>query len=187
MLLMYLILLGGEGEEEKKKIAELYEKYKYDCLYTALKITRNQDTAEDAVHDAFISVIRNKEKTLHLSNKEFRSLILVVVKNKCIDIMRKRKYISDVPLDDLADELDSGSEAVDMTVIQQEQFQLMIKYLSQTDEISRTILQMKYVNSMSYKQISEELGMNVKQVENYLTRAKTKVRKLLEKDFKGDE
>ena len=187
MLLMYLILLGGESEEDKKKIAELYEKYKYDCLHTALKITRSQDIAEDALHDAFISVINHKEKILQLSNKEFRSMILVVVKNKCIDIMRKRKYISDIPLDDLADELDSGGTAVDMSVIQQEQFQMMINYLSQIDEVSRTVLQMKYVNSMSYRQIGEELGMSAKQVENYLTRAKTKVRRLLEKDFKGDE
>lgn len=46
---------------------------------------------------------------------------------------------------------------------------------------------MKYILSMSYKEIGEELGMTPKHVDTRIMRAKEKVRRLMEKDVKKNE
>lgn len=60
MLILYLSML--ETTHEKSKMAELYSLHKYASLHVALSITHDQRMAEDAVHDAFIQVIKNKDK-----------------------------------------------------------------------------------------------------------------------------
>jgi RNA polymerase sigma-70 factor (ECF subfamily) len=54
------------SERERVRIADIYEKYRYTCLYIAMKITNNKQNAEDAVEDAFIEIIKRKEKILAL-------------------------------------------------------------------------------------------------------------------------
>ncbi len=59
--------------------------------------------------------------------------------------------------------------------------------MNSIDEISKQVLIMKYIQSMSYKEIGEELGMTPKHVDTRIMRAKEKVRKLMEKDAKHKE
>lgn len=59
--------------------------------------------------------------------------------------------------------------------------------MNSIDEISKQVLLMKYILSMSYKEIGEELGMTPKHVDTRIVRAKKKVRKLMEKDVKNNE
>lgn len=54
MLMIYLAML--EGEQDKLKMTELYEEFRYDCLHVALKITNNMAMSEDAVHNAILGV-----------------------------------------------------------------------------------------------------------------------------------
>lgn len=180
MLMIYLAML--DGEQDKKKMTELYEEFRYDCLHVALKITNNQAMAEDAVHDAFLAVIKHKEKMFALTRRDFRRKIVIIVKNKCIDLLRKNEHISFTSIDDIAHELDSGEPPVDVQVISQEDFKRMAKYISEIDQTSRLVLQMKYVQDLSYKEIGEVLGMTPKHVDTRIMRAKRKVRTLMEQE-----
>jgi RNA polymerase sigma-70 factor (ECF subfamily) len=178
--MIYLAML--EDEQDKIKMTELYEEFRYDCLHVALKITHNMAMAEDAVHDAFLSVIKHKEEMFTLSRRDFRKRIVIITKNKCIDLIRKNEPISSIPIDDMEYELRSDDLPVDIQVISQEDYKRISKYISEIDEISRLVLQMKYVQGLSYKEIGEALGMTPKHVDTRIMRAKQKVRKLMEQE-----
>ncbi len=107
ILPIYLAML--EDEQDKKKITELYEEFLYACLHVALKITNNITMAEDAV----LSVIKHKEEMFALSRRNFRKKIVIIVKNKCIDIIRKNKLTSYTFIDDMENELASDTLPVD--------------------------------------------------------------------------
>jgi RNA polymerase sigma-70 factor (ECF subfamily) len=169
-------------ESERRKIAELYEKYRYDCIHTAMRIVKNSAAAEDAVQDAFVSVMRHKEKYLEMDCRSFRRSIVIIVKNKCIDLIRKNKHLAGVPLDDLAYTISSGEIPVDEQIINREEFERICGYLNELDEISRTVLQMKYLQGKSYKEIGDALGMTTKNVDVRLTRAKDKVRQFIRQE-----
>lgn len=100
MLAFYISML--ETEQDRDKMAEIYEEHRYALLKYALKITsHNQEMAEDAVHNAFISIINEKEKYFHLDSRDFRCLAVIIVKNKCIDLLRKEKRYVDIAMDEL--------------------------------------------------------------------------------------
>lgn len=185
MLTIYLSML--ETEQERKKMADLYEEHKYVLLHYAIKITRNQSMAEDAVHNAFISIIQKKDKYLNLDCMDFRRSTVIIVRNKCIDILRKQKHFVNKSIEELEIFLESDEVDVDDQVVFKSEYELIRKYINSIDEISKQVLLMKYILSMSYKEIGEELGMTPKHVDTRIMRAKKKVRKLMEKDVKHHE
>lgn len=165
-------------------MTDLYEDHKYALLIYAKKIMGNQHMAEDAVHDAFISIIQGKEKYLKLDRMDFRRSAVIIVRNKCIDILRKQKPFANKSIEELEIFLESGEMPIDDQVIFESEYELICKYMNSIDEISKQVLIMKYIQNMSYEEIGEVLGMTPKHVDTRIMRAKEKVRRLMEKDVK---
>jgi len=94
LLTIYLSML--DTEQVRKKMTDLYEEHKYALLHYAMKIMRNQDMAEDAVQNTFISIIQKKEKYLDLDCRDFRRSAVIIVRNKCIDIFMKCLVVSQI-------------------------------------------------------------------------------------------
>jgi len=185
MLMLYMSML--DDERERRVLAEFYEEFHLDCINVAMKMTGNIAMAEDALHEAFISVIKHKEKYLSLSRRDFRRLIVIIVENKIINMFKKDKFIVSTPIDDIEYELESDDIPPDVQVITQEGIEQLNKHLSQIDEASRNILMMKYVQGLSYKEIGNILGITTKHVETKIMRAKAKVRRLYEKEASENE
>ena len=59
-MVIYLQMI--DDPRDRSKFEQLYTKYKDLMHYTAYKILRNDRDAEDAVHDAFLAIVRNIEK-----------------------------------------------------------------------------------------------------------------------------
>lgn len=62
MLMIYLAAL--DSDEERVKMADLYNNHNKRLMSVALTKTHNQDMAEDAVHSTFLAVIKHKQKVL---------------------------------------------------------------------------------------------------------------------------
>ena len=178
MLVFYCSML--ETEQERKKMTEIYQEHKHALLMYALKIVKNQDLAEDAVHNAFIAIIEQKEKYFNLSCRDFRFSAVIIVRNKCIDLLRKQKPYAEIPIEELELYLESSEIPVEEQVIASTEYESIRRHLNSIDEISRQVLIMKYFDSMSYKEIGIKLNMTPKHVETRITRAKQKVRKLID-------
>lgn len=90
-MLIYLQMI--ESEEDKAKFEQIYTTYRQLMYATAYKILKNSADAEDAVHQAFVSVIEN----LHIFHKldclETKRYVVVITKRKAIDILRQRKRV----------------------------------------------------------------------------------------------
>jgi len=180
MLPIYLSAL--ETEEERAKMSEIYEAYEPLMLRYAIKITQNRHLAEDAVHDAFLAVIKHKEKYFSLSCRDFRASIVIIVKNKCIDHLRRAKAIAYEHIDDMA--LESMDIPIEEQIALREEYETLRKYIAELDETSQIVLEMKYILNMSYKEIAVELDLTQKHVDVKIMRAKEKIRKLMAR--KGD-
>ena len=179
MLLFYLSAL--ETQEERDIMSEVYEKHRHAMVRFALSITKNNESAEDAVHNAFVSFIVNKEKYFSLSCRETRALLVVITKSKCIDLLRERKAFADGPIDDMDSFTASDDAPVEEQVILSESYESLKRHMSEIDDASRLVLEMRYYLEMSYKEIGAALGMTPKHVDTKIMRAKEKVRALARK------
>ncbi|MCL1867075.1 MAG: sigma-70 family RNA polymerase sigma factor, partial [Oscillospiraceae bacterium] len=157
-MLWFLYIL--ENEQEQQKVADIFKEYEQLCYRIALKFTKNPTLAEDAVQSTFLSIIKNKEKFLHLKCRDLHLQIVFIVKNKAIDIMRN-KHNSNISFDDVEDCVKS-SEDVEEKVLKGIEYEELKKHISLLDEISKQVLQMKYILGMSYKEIGIELNMTPK-------------------------
>ena len=182
MLALYISML--ETEQEKKKMSEVYEEHKHALMLYALKVTGyNQAMAEDAVHNAFISIIKEKDKYLYLDSKNFRYVSVTIVRNKCIDLLRKEKRYIYIPIEELEIYLESDDKSVEEQIMISSEYDLIRRHMASIDEISRQLLVMKYSLDMSYKEIGERLNIPSESIGIRISRAKEKVRKLVEKDI----
>ena len=59
---MLIYLQAIESEEERSKFEQLYSQYRGLMYHVAMKILNNPHSAEDAVHQAFLSIIENLKK-----------------------------------------------------------------------------------------------------------------------------
>lgn len=164
MLAFYISML--ETEQERDKMAEIYEEHRYVLLKYALKITsHNQEMAEDAVHNAIISIIKEKDKYFHLDSRDFRFSAVIIVRNKCIDLLRKEKKYANIPMEELEIFLESNEKPIDEQIVLSSEYAAIRKHISSIDEISKQVFLMKYAFGMSYKEIGEKLSMTPKHVD----------------------
>jgi RNA polymerase sigma-70 factor (ECF subfamily) len=184
MLAFYLAEL--ETEEERAKMTQLYTEHRSALYYIALKLTRDPDLAEDAVHNTFIEVINRKEKILDLDGGNFRRWGVVVVGNKARDILRDRKHFADMPDDAWEAELMSEEKSSEEQTITHIQYERLRERMKSLDERTIEVIEMKYVIGLSYKEIGELENMSAKQIDGCLTRAKTKLHKLITEENDND-
>ena len=178
MLLIYLTTL--ETEEECQTMTEIYNKYKGLMFKKALKYTSNREQAEDIIHDVFINIIKNKEKIFNLTCMDLQRYIVIMVRNRCIDLLISGTQRIDGNIDDYENTIENNSSDACELIINEENYLSLRKALNEIDEVSKNILEMKYVLGYSYNEIAVKFGMTPKYVDIRLQRAKKRLRKALE-------
>lgn len=176
MLLILLEMLDGE---EENIFLKFYHENKRMLFSVAYKFTGNEHLAENALQEAFISIIKNKDKILELKGEELKRWSVVIVKNKCIDIMRKETKKEEVSFED---EKITTHTVTEDDSLKRYEAETIKRYLTGLDEISKQILYMKYLFGYSYKEISKELNISEKNAEMKVYRAKNKLKEMILKE-----
>lgn len=87
--MIYLQMI--DDPQDRWKFEQLYAKYKDLMHYTAYKILRNDRDAEDAVHDAFLAIVKHIEKISAVECPKTRAYVVTIAENKAIDLYRKKQ------------------------------------------------------------------------------------------------
>ena len=160
MLVYYLQMI--DNEEDKCKFERLYLRYRGLLFAVAMKILRNPQDAEDAVQQAFLSIIENLNKISGTDCPETRSYAVTITERKAIDILRARSKIADQEFDETAQGLeipppgDSG--------LADAMAKLPARY--------RTVLLLRYDNGYDTGELAEILHIKRESVNRLLWRAK---------------
>lgn len=168
----------GKEKSAGEMIEEYYKKFRYNCLHLAFSILKDQGRAEDAVHDAFEAVLRHKNQYSALLPENFHKLILVIVKNKCLDMMRRNKR--EVLMEEWMPQEADTENHVEEEAMKGAEIQRMIRCIGKLDEKSKKILMLRFALGLSYREIAMVMGMREKTVEVRIARAKKKIRVLMD-------
>ena len=101
--------------------------------------------------------------------RRVESLANVVVRNRTIDILRKRNRYTEVTLNvDLLSENDSGSD---------ERIKPLLRAMENLPSKQQLVLRMKHVEELEVEEIASLLGMNIDAVYQNLSRARRAILK----------
>jgi RNA polymerase sigma-70 factor (ECF subfamily) len=146
----------------------------------AVQMLGSREDAADAVQDSLYQLVR-KGSALDGGRGEARSWFLKVVRNRCIDTIRRRQRrpLEAAELEKVlvADRPEPGAEAENREELERLKAELM----AMPDE-SREIVLLRDFHDLSYAEIAEVLSIPVGTVMSRLHRARQELRRRMEAD-----
>lgn len=147
----------------------IYDKYA-DLLYRlAYANMQSKVDAEDVVHDVFIKFYEKSPK-FHDEEHEKAWLVRVTI-NMCRDHIRKKKYRSYVPLDEIQE----------MEIEDDEKLEVM-GHLSEIASNYRNVIILHYFEGYTVNEISKMLRISASAVKMRLSRGRELLKNKIEKE-----
>ena len=169
-MLVYLQML--ETPEERSLFERLYDTYRNLMFHVALKVLQNEQDAEDAVHQAFLSMLKNLEKFSDIECLETKRLVVVIAERKAIDIYRTTHRRTTIPYED---------DICGVEIMIPEESGLTYA-MAQLPTRYREVLQLRFGLGLSTKEIGKLFDMRPDSVQKLVWRAKQALQTQLEKD-----
>lgn len=157
----------------KETLTSTFTELRKNFLRLAMRFLPNKEDADDALQEAFFRLWRHADQIG--SHEEAEALMVVTVKNLCIDTLRKRNNIPTVELDENRDE--SVCDQADESIEREERFRTLERIIElRLTPLQQQILQMKEYEGKKYDEIAEMLGMQEPAVRMQLSRARKEIR-----------
>ena len=169
-MLMYLSMI--ETPDDKVKFERIYNRYRNLMYHVAYKVLSNHYDAEDAVHQAFVAIIRHLEKIGDIDNPETRSFIVLITERKAIDLIRTSHSEKVIPLNEdlIGIEIPAPGDHG------------LADALAKLPAHYREVLLLWFDNGYSAKELAQMLGMTESGVRKLIGRAKNALGRMLEEE-----
>lgn len=169
-MLIYLAMI--DSPDDQVKFERVYNKYRYLMLHVANQILQNHHDAEDAVHQAFISIIENLDKISEVNSPKTRSYIVIITERKAIDLLRKILRQQSMELNE---ELAGVEIPFDMD-------NPIAEAIAKIPAQYREVLLLRFYNGFSSKEIASILNISDSGVRKLIGRAKIALQEEIEKE-----
>lgn len=190
--LIFLLIANIENEEDQNFAAQLFTDYSKMMIRKAFYYVNNRTDAEDIVQIAFeklmkpeiISKLRTKESCTLIS------YIVLTVRNTAKDFLKSSVttheatffHESDNEDEEAPEELIPDLETPEKAFFDKNDKEIIHKAVNQLPEKYRLILEYKYFQEMTDKEIAAELDIKADSVRAYLTRARKKLTEILTRE-----
>ena len=177
----WVILMAKEGNESAYR--ELYENY-YEMIYRlAYRYSRSQQDAEDIMQETFIKAFKGIKKFDFSISANFSAWIYQIGTHCSLDYLRKRKKRKTDQTDSLTDihgELEVQDSSPEKAAIANQTISQVKNALHILSPKQRVIFDLRHLQHMTIKEISERLQCHKSTVLKQLQRAVSKLRNQLE-------
>ena len=180
-----LMRLTAEGDRAAFK--QLVEKYQKAVLNLGYRFLGNREEAEDTAQEVFLRVYNSAKR--YRPEAQFTTWLFRIATNTCLNVLRHRKRLQEVPLESSSD----GTEQIsgvnvpapehtrpDMHMEQEERNRIIEESIASLPPNQRMAVILKRFEDLSYQEIAKVLNTSVSAVESLLFRAKQTLKKKLE-------
>ena len=160
---------------EDKAFDFFFRQYYTTLCYFATSILHNEEEAKDIVQDCFVKLWDSH--TINERSETVKSFLYTAVRNKCVDVLRKKKVIQKAKLQ-IAKSGDDNFEFFDEVA-----FAEMIREVFGNIEMlppkMQQVIKLYYFEEKNYKEIASTLGTSPETVRNQKGKALKIIRKKL--------
>lgn len=148
----------------------------YTYVYTKLK---NEEEAEDIAIVTFTKVFSKLK--LYNSDFDFKTWVISIAHNTMIDHIRRSPELN-VSLDDeeYPIEISEDQPTPEESLIRQQDNAALISHLNKMKPEYKRILELRFLEEKTYKEIAAELGLSMANVKVRLLRARHLLRNILQ-------
>ena len=171
-----LVLKMKQGNSDA--VRRIYEKYKNDLLSVATALLHDVNSAEDVVHDSFLSFVESIGR-FHLTGS-LKGYLLACVVNRCRDKCRMNRNTS---LDDnYTTSMNSCLDNALQSVISAEELQLLRKAIAQLPYEQREAVILHLQARKTFRQIAKLFGTSTSTIQSRYRYGLNKLRDLLDSE-----
>lgn len=178
--------LKAKDEEAFRQMVEAYGK---DIFNLCLNIVTQTEDAEDIAQEAFIEAFNNIDS--FREDAQLRTWLYRIAINKCYDYLRwkkrKKRFAILQPLFNKEDEpieIPSNFQHPGITLDNKETAKVLFAAVESLPDNQQTAFVLYEMQGMEYKEIAETMSLSISAVEALLFRARTALRKKLEKYYR---
>ena len=167
---------------DQKALEILYQRYYSLLLNYGLRCSTDKELVKDCIQDLFINLHQNTH--INVTNITVRSYLLKALRNNLTYKLATNKEadslddsVFHIPLnEDLFEQLFPKNDH-DLQLARR-----LLVAISQLSPNQKTVLYLRYVQELSYKEIADVMDMNIQSSMNLSSRALTKLRTLITQD-----
>jgi RNA polymerase sigma-70 factor, ECF subfamily len=145
-------LLERVRQGDQNAMAEIFDRYGRAVYSVALRILKDSGHAEDVMQDIFFQVWRNSDSFVQ-GRGSLGAWLVVVARNRSIDVLRRRKPTDSVDDVVLASSSNLASEAEHNALIEKVE-----KVLQDLPAEQQRSMQLAFFEGLSHSEIAERTG-----------------------------
>ncbi len=150
----------------------IFKKYYKMVCASIYKLIPDYNLAEDLAQDVFCDLWRKREQLK--INTSLKAYLRRTAVNKTLNYIRKKKVISGSDDTNVLLSIESSHHTQTMEYVELQEF--INKTIDQLPKKCRIIFMLSRFEEYSYKEISQELGISTKTVENQISKALKRLR-----------
>jgi RNA polymerase sigma-70 factor (ECF subfamily) len=175
-------------ERTGKDFSTLYTKYYPKLIYFISKICKDVQKAEDISTDSFIVALEKIDK-YDKEKAQFSTWLFTIARNLALqDLKIENRSISlDIEFDDegttlkdFIQETESNEAVYD---VYSKKADVLKKHILELKEPYKTVIEMREINRMSYKDIADQLGKNLSTIKSQIRNGRHILMEQSKKEF----
>jgi len=170
MMIAYLQML--DTPEERLRFEQLYQQYRGLMYHVANSVLHNSQDAEDAVHNAFLRIIKSFSRFQDAPVQDLAPQLVVIAKNEAISVLRTKR--DTVPLEDW-DGCAERSEDI-------ASYHALVDSFTRLPPVYRAVMEMKLLSGCSDGEIAAKLGLSKTAVSTRVNRGRQLLRDIVERE-----
>ncbi len=169
----------AKAQQSQPDIREIYVSWYSRMLLWAKRYFPEQADCEDAVHEAFLRLLKRPDLVRNAgSGQRLEGLLRIVLKSACLDLLKKRR---EIPTDgEILEETESLREV--QTEERYAEKDALERAIAGLPESTRDILTLAYLYGYSPRETAKLTGKKEAAVRKALQRGKKKLYALLEEE-----
>ena len=160
-------------EKTGKEFTQLYSKYYPKLIYFTNRICNDPQKAEDLSTDSFMIALDKIEK-YDSEKSQFSTWLFTIAKNLTLqDIKNEKKTISlDIEFDEegttMKDFITEEESDLHIQDVSDRKAEIMKKHMTSLKEPYKTVIEMREIQKMAYKDIADQLGKNLSTIKSQI-------------------
>jgi RNA polymerase sigma-70 factor (ECF subfamily) len=176
-------------ERTGKDFSTLYKKYYPKLIYYTSKMCNDPQKAEDISTDSFLTAFEKIDK-YDVEKAQFSTWLFTIAKNLALQSIKndKRNISLDIEYDNegttMKDFITQEESDIVLHDVKDKKAEIMKKHIDALKEPYRSVIEMREIKRMSYKDISDTLGKNLSTIKSQIRNGRAILVKETENEFK---